>query len=163
MSQSSKTGSKGARFRVAQTAEDYALCDRLAQKESVLRSLIDFPTVMALDEDDNLAGFIGTKIEKQMIIAGPLVMRSDKRRVFQALRLCDAYRLVMQSLGIKSFIFYGPVGGLMDNLIKRYYPSLHPYAIADGNAFYIWRSSNGRGSEGSTADSGGASPSAIAS
>lgn len=145
---------------MAASEDDYDLCDELCKAEGVRRSMISFPTIMAFDgEDQSLIGFLGTRVEKKMIIAGPLVIKSGRRRIFTALRLCEAYEMSMLNIGISSFIFHVESGSLLDRAIKRYYPSMEPYAVQDGGAFYIWRMTNERRSQGSSAQRGGASTS----
>jgi hypothetical protein len=144
-------------FRVASSTEDYDVCNELLRKVGEPRILgLSFPTIMAYDAEE-LIGFVGTRIEKQMIIAGPLTMNSDRQRVFTAIRLAEAYESAMRNLGITRFIFCAQTGGLIDKAIKRYYPSMQPYAMRDGNAFYIWSIEDGRRRSQSTrTDSRGA-------
>ena len=134
-------------YKIASNREEYDQVHALMRKEGVLRTRLDFPTIMAM-EGDNLVGSIGTRIDKKMIVAGPLVLRSDRQRIFTALRLAEAYEMAMRNLNIKSFIFYGEADGLLVRAIQRYYPHVTPYSVVGSNNFYIWKINDGwRGSK----------------
>lgn len=152
MSQSSKTESSEPTllFRVADSQSDYEAADKLSQSVGLPRTTLRFPTLMAW-KGQELLGFLGTRIEKNMIIAGPLVMAQSRRLIFTALRLCEAYEAAMLDMGIASFIFHTHTGSLLDRALKRYYPSMKPYATRGDHAFYVWRIDNERRSQGSTA------------
>lgn len=131
-------------FLMASEPKDYEMCQALMEEAGIPKvwGLI-FPTVMAF-QDRKLVGFLSTRIEDKMIIAGPLVLKSDRRRIFTALRLAEAYESSMRTLGIKTFIFAGEAGGVLDRAIKRYYPHAVPYAVnEDGMKFWTWRIDNG--------------------
>lgn len=131
------------KYHVASNTKDYNKVQALIQKEGITKTRLSFPTVMAFDGDE-LVGALGTRIDNKMIVAGPLVLRSDKRRVFTGIRLAEAYEMAMRNLGIKSFIIYGETGGLLTKAIERYYPGITPYSMKDGNSFYVWSIDHGR-------------------
>ena len=127
-------------FHVASSTKDYESCHRLMDEEGINRTWgLTFPTIMALDKKGQLVGFLSTRIEKNMIVAGPLVLKSDQRRMFTALRLAEAYESSMRNLGIKTFVFAGEAGGLLERAIERYYPHVEPYAVQDGIKYWTWR------------------------
>lgn len=130
-------------FRVASNPGAYAQCHELLKEEGIAPEKLGFPTIMAL-ENDRLVGFLSTHIQKQMIVAGPMVIRSDRRRIMTAIRLAEAYEMSMRNLGIKTFIFHGEAGGLLEKAIRRYYPHVAPYATRDGIVFYTWRLTDGK-------------------
>jgi hypothetical protein len=74
-----------------------------------------------------------------MVVAGPLVLRSDRRRTFLALRLSEMYEQVMRELGMKSFILACEPGSLTHQAIQRYLPDLQPYATTEKELFYVRR------------------------
>ena len=148
-------------FRVASSDADYALADRLTAKVGEKRVMLSFPTVMAFDEDE-LIGFIGTRIEKKLVVAGPLIMIPEQRRIFTALRLCEVYESVLRNIGLTSVIFHVETGSLLDKAIKRYYPSMEPYARQGDQSFFVWRL-DGRRSISSGTEPGGAPASTGAS
>lgn len=131
-------------YRIASNPGDYQQCHKLMNAEGIEKARITFPTVMAVDKKEGLVGFLSTRIQDKMIIAGPLVLRSDRRRVFTAIKLAAAYEMAMRNLGIQTFIFHGPAGGLLERAIKRYYPHATPYAEENGIKFWTWRLSGGQ-------------------
>lgn len=142
------------RYAVAKNPGDYQRVHSLLKKEGVPKQVMGFPTVMAFD-DGELVGCIGTHIQKNMIIAGPLVVESSRRRVFTVMRLCEAYQLALASMGIKAFILSVEIGSLLDRGIGRYYPDAKPYAVEGNRKFYAWRTLHGLESERSGSLPGG--------
>lgn len=126
-------------MRVATTSEDFRRCHRLARTEGVKADRLSFPTVMALDEDKRLLGFLSTDTSQDLIVAGPLVMASDKRRPMLALKLAEAYELALRNLGITSYIMAVAPDSLMEKALQRYTPETECYAEAEGHKFYIRR------------------------
>jgi len=127
---------------IAKTPGDYQMAHVLMRKEGVLKTKLGFPTVLAMHEGQ-LIGMLGTHIQKKMIVAGPLTLKSDQWRWRTAIRLIEAYETVMTNLKIKSFIFYSETDGVLTRGIERYYPYITPYAMRDGYNFYIWRIEDG--------------------
>lgn len=126
-------------LRVASNPGDFRRVHDLMRAEGITHRTIKTPTIMALTDDDELVGFIATEIQDHMIVAGPLVVKSDRRRVFTALRLVNAYENAMRNMGITSFIIPAEHGGLIEEFVTRYYPSVAPYAKQQGYSFYIRR------------------------
>lgn len=91
-------------YKIAETAQDYKRVHALIKSEGMEDAALAFPTIMAI-EDDEVVGCLGTNTQQSMIIAGPLVLKSDKKRSFTIIRLVEAYELVMRHCKIKSFIF----------------------------------------------------------
>jgi hypothetical protein len=65
------------KYRLADSATDYQLCKQLMAAEQFDDQDIDFPTIMALDDDNEVVGFLATTPNDEMVLAGPLVMRHD--------------------------------------------------------------------------------------
>lgn len=125
-------------YRGARNAEDYRKARRLMKAESIKPSRLSFPTILAF-EDEELVGFLGTDLRQDMVVAGPLVLRSDRRRTFLALRLAEMYEQAMRELGIKSLILACQPDSLTHKAIKRYFPGLEPYAKTETELFFIRR------------------------
>lgn len=125
-------------YKVAATDDDYKLCYDLMKTEKVDHVDLELPTVMALDDDEQLMGFLGTHTNNDMIFAGPLVL-ADKN-VLIAYTLCELYETAMRSLGVKAYIMTTEDGNFMDLAIKRYNPpNLEQYAREGSRTFYIRR------------------------
>lgn len=120
-------------FRIAndslmEQAED------LMETEGFENAPFDYPTVVAV-EGDEVVGFIGTHIRDDLILAGPLVLKTDRRRPFTAIRLGEVYEAVLRSIGITNYVLWFEE----DSNLDRYFRSigLTPYAISDGKSFYF--------------------------
>ena len=129
---------KHLNFIVASSPGHYQAAHRLLRSESAGKQSLGFPTIMAWDGDD-LVGICGTRIVDKMILAGPLVVRTDKRRLFTILRLCEAYETAMSGIGVTSFILSVEHGSILQRGMERYFPDQKPYASEDGSDFYIWK------------------------
>ena len=125
-------------FRVAEHAGDHRKCKALAEAEGVPVKRMYFPTIMAL-EDGELAGFVATDLSQDMVVAGPLVIKSDKRRPRLALKLAEQYENAMRNLNVKTFIMAVEPDSVMDKAIQRYTPDMPKYAEKDGWNFYLRR------------------------
>lgn len=125
-------------YRVARNPGDYKQCHDLMTQERMEAVRVSFPTIMAL-EDLKLVGFIGTRVIKKMVVAGPMVLDSSRKRIFTALRLVEAYDTAMNSLKMKSVIFYVDTDSVIYKMIERWKPDMTPYAFRDGKAFYTWK------------------------
>jgi hypothetical protein len=126
------------KYRLAEGAADYTLCRELMAAEGFPELNIDFPTVMALDEAGEVVGMLGTIPDNDMVLAGPLVLRSDKRRPMLAVRMINLYEMTMRGLGISQFVFQTPRGGFLDQGVERYFPHMKPYAEEGDDVFYLW-------------------------
>ena len=125
-------------YQVASNPSHYKDAHALMRKEGMLKEVLGFPTILAY-EGEELIGFIGTAIKDGMIIAGPLLIRSDMRRPITALRLVEAYENAMRNMGIKTFIFNADDDSVIHEAVRRYVPDMQPYASAMGKHFFIRR------------------------
>lgn len=124
-------------FRIAEHAGDYRACIALAAEEKMKHRRLSWPTVMAL-ENGALVGFLATDTSQDMIVAGPLVMKSDKRRPRMALKLAETYENSLRNLGIKSYIMGVLPNSVMHKAIERYVAdSSTKYGEAEGWLFYV--------------------------
>lgn len=123
-------------YRIADSPKLLKQAHALIKAEGLSKQELEFPTVVALE--DKVIGLIGTKITNNMIVAGPLVIKSDRRRIMTAIRMVEMYEIAMKGLGISSFIFSVEDGSLLEKLIERYgYEP--PYAEEEGRKFYVRR------------------------
>lgn len=141
------------KYRLAEGAADYTLCAELIAEEGFPEGPIDFPTVMALDDDGELVGLLATTPHTEMVLAGPLVLRHDRRRPMTAIKLINLYELTMRGLGIESVIFHAVKDGFLTQGIDRYFPNIRPYAEDGEDQFFIWplRKHDGEGRESTRA------------
>lgn len=128
-------------YRLAKNPGDYAAAQALLKQEGFERETLTFPTILALDELDGYkcVGVLSTRIQDKMIIAGPLALRSDRRRAKAAIRLIDLYDIAMRGIGIISYIFHTEEGSVLDKSIERLLPGMEPYAVQNGQRFFIRR------------------------
>ena len=126
------------RFTVAKNPGHYTAVHALMRSEGFEKSKLGFPTLMAY-EGEELIGIVGTRVHKGMIVGGPLVVRTDRRRLFTILRLCEAYDNAMKSLGISTFILSVDKGSILDRGMARYFPQQAPYAEDEGNRYFLWK------------------------
>lgn len=125
-------------YRIAQSDSDYDECRRLMRASGIIDNELGFPTLMA-DDEKGLLGFIATTPRSDMVLAGPLVMRQDKRRPLTALRLAQMYEMSLRNLGITSFIFYADEkDSVFVKAMDRYFPEVRPYAKSGSTLFYSW-------------------------
>lgn len=124
-------------YRIAEHAGDYRKIHELMKAEGFPPGRVSFPTLMAF-RGDELVGFIATDTTQNMVIAGPMALKSDIKRPVLALRLAEKYEQVLKNLGIKSFIIAADPGSIVDQAIKRYFPDWKPYA-GDGQRLYYLR------------------------
>lgn len=122
-------------YRVAETA-DYYRAHKLAEAEGFGGCDFRFPTIVAYD-DGVLVGFIATADRPDMVLAGPLVIRSDRRRPWLAMRLLGLYEMVLKNMGITTYIFnLEPGYEFLKRGMERYFPELEPYAGDGDRLFY---------------------------
>lgn len=140
------------KYRLAADASDYTLCAELMADEGFGETKIDFPTVMALDDDGELIGMLATMPRDDMVVAGPLVLRSGVRRPMLAVRLINLYEVTMRGLGISSVLFFTDHDSFLHKGVNRYFPQLKPYAEDEHGLFFVWplnkELADGRRSEG---------------
>lgn len=124
-------------FKVAEHAGDYRQCIALAAAEEQKHRRLSWPTVMAY-EDEELVGFLSTDTSQDMVVAGPLVMKSDKRRPRLTLKLAEEYENSLRNLGIKSYIMGVLPDSIMHKAIERYVSDTSTkYGEAEGWLFYV--------------------------
>lgn len=126
-------------YKLAESPQDYKRIHALIKSEGFDDAALAFPTIMALDDDGELVGALGTNTQQSMIIAGPLVIKNDKRRSFTIIRLVEAYEAVMRHCKIKSFIFSAKAD---DEVWLRYIDEVlgfEPYYKDAENAWFIWK------------------------
>jgi hypothetical protein len=125
-------------YRIAETSDDYKHCADLLKAVGQPAQELAFPTVMAINET-GLIGFLATSPRTDMVLAGPLIMRQDKRRVMTALRLVTMYEMALRNIGITSFIFWVDENdGIFFKAMERYFPNVKPYAKSGSRIFYTW-------------------------
>ena len=124
-------------YKIAETPADFHEAHALMRGEGVPEQTLGFPT-MLLVEEDQIVGMIGTDIQKGMIIAGPLVMRSDRKRIQSAIKMVEMYEMALRGIGISTFIFHVEEGTFLDKMISRY-SEYQPYAVRGTKKFFIRR------------------------
>jgi len=141
-------------YRVATNPGDYQFAHALMRAEGVVeKQKITFPTILAYDDDNKVVGMLGTRIINRMIVAGPLILRGDQRRSFTAMRLFEFYENAMKNMGIKSFIFSTEIGHIFDKVVREKL-ELQPYAVDDGQNWYIRKLDYEHQSQGPRAEPG---------
>jgi len=125
-------------YKVAEVENDFAAAASLLRNEGLPDQELGFPTILAFDEE-KLVGFIATTPKADMVLCGPLVMRSGERHMFTAIKLITLYEQVMLKLGIKSIIFWADENdSMVAKGVKRWFPKATPYAKVGSNLFYTW-------------------------
>ena len=130
-------------YRLASKPDDYRKAQALMKAEGVPKQELGFPTILAI-EDKRAVGMISTNIQNDMVIAGPLVVRSDRRRVMTAIRMVEMYEMALRGMGLATFIFHVDEGTFLDRVIKRYGDKYQPYAVEGTRKFFVRRLTNGR-------------------
>lgn len=109
----------GTRYRVAHSATDFTRAHRMMKAEGLMPVTLTFPTILA-ETDDGLLAFLGTIPHKDMILCGPLVVRSDKPRPQTVLRLIEAYDGIMRAAGVSTYMtFIGREDERMLSMVER--------------------------------------------
>lgn len=123
-------------YMLAASARDYAKAQDLVKAEGLPRHTLSFPTVLAW-KDGELTGLLSTYIQKDLIVAGPLVLRSGQKRYWTLIRLIENYELVMRTVGVTSYIFSVEEDNQawLDKIDDVFH--LEPYATQDGRNFYV--------------------------
>lgn len=96
-----------------------------------------WPTIVAHD-DSGLIGIFGTTPHTEMVLAGPLVMRDDKRRPMTLIRLVELYEAALSAVGIKSYIFHTRPDGPLYKYVRTVF-GIEPYSSDGENHFFIRR------------------------
>lgn len=126
------------KYRRATERKDYAMAEALAGNEGIAYTELGFPTLLAFD-GKKLIGFCTTRVVDNMVVAGPLLLKSDRKRAFTALELCVRYEEELRSLGITSYIFSAEKGSVMEEAVNRYMHGMEAYAEDEDNKFYVRR------------------------
>lgn len=124
-------------YKIAQAPTDFHKAHNLMREEGVPEQTLGFPTMMAMEGDDAI-GIISTEIQKGMIVAGPLVMKSDRRRILSAIKMVEMYEMALRAMKISTFIFHVEEGSFLDKMISRY-SEYQPYMIEGTRKFFIRR------------------------
>jgi hypothetical protein len=124
---------------MANTKEDYEDCEKLMDEEEVSNvTKLEFPTVIARDDDGKIIGFLGSYYHDSMLFAGPLVVR--KRRPRTAMALCENYDHACRAIGLTGYLMHTEEGTFMHEGINRYkLPGFDAYAKEGNRTFYIRR------------------------
>lgn len=123
-------------YRLAASGADYAKAHELVRAEGLPDHELSYPTILAV-KDGELTGLLSTHIQKNMIIAGPMVLRSGAPRYWTLIRLIETYENVMRSAGISAFVFSVDEATSAKWLEKVDWFGLKPYADQDGRKFYV--------------------------
>lgn len=129
-------------FQVASSDGQYVAARNLMKQEGVTPVNLEFPTILAFEIDPpELVGMLGVHYQEDLLIAGPLVMKSDyQKKVRVALALCENFEHALRTLKIQSFIMHVEEGTIFDKAIQRYdVPGLEHYATEGNRKFYIRR------------------------
>lgn len=122
-------------YKVAVNPGDYARAHRLMKEYGGSKQKLTFPTILAV-KDGEVVGLIGTRIYKDMIVAGPVVVRRTMGAL-GAIRLVEAYENAMRNMGIEWFIFWTDgEQSIIEKAIRRFNPEMTPYSIKGSKRFY---------------------------
>ncbi len=124
-------------YRIARNPGDFAAAQELARKEGFVKVKMTLPTILAFDGND-LVGVLATRIQDNMIVAGPMALKSDRRRPRTALRLAELYDIAMKGMGVTSYIFNTEAGGVMDQIVQKLGVA-EQYASTGAENYYIRR------------------------
>jgi len=124
-------------YRIARNPGDYKAAHDLMRGESFPEEKVGFPTILALD-GGSVVGMLSTRIQNGMIIAGPMILKSDRRRIKTAIKLAELYEISMKGMGISTFIFNTETDSIVDKFIQRY-SNMQPYATEGNQKFFIRR------------------------
>jgi hypothetical protein len=124
-------------YCIADSARSYSLCHQLIREEGLEQSELSFPTLMAISEDGVLTGVLGTHISNHQIVAGPLVLKSDRPHYWTLIRLIEHYERVMRTAGVTEYIFSVPkdAEAWLDKIDKLFH--FEPYSEKDGRLWFV--------------------------
>lgn len=106
----------GVVYTVAASSHDFRECHELTAELRLDKPALTFPTILA-HEDGELVGFLGTIKNPNMIMAGPLVLRTPRR--FVALRLIEAYDSLMRTAGVVTYTMFVANGDPLQDMIDK--------------------------------------------
>lgn len=130
-------------YKLAETPAEFRGAHALMRAEGrTEKATFSWPTVIG-KEDDEIVAVIGTTPNKNMIQAGPLVLKSDRDRRYTVLRLIEVYETLLQTLGISTYtIFvYDTDEKMMMLLLKL--PATDVIAEEDDGVLFARRLKNG--------------------
>lgn len=123
-------------YRLAMGGDDYRRAHELMTAEHMEQDELAFPTMMAW-KDNELTGFISTHISNDLIVAGPMVIKSGRPRYWTLIRLIENYETVMRDIGITAYVFS------IDASDEKWTQDIwdiygtRPYAERDGRKFFV--------------------------
>lgn len=123
-------------YRLAADARDYAKAHDLIKADGLEQARLSFPTIMAW-KGNELTGIFSTHFVRNMIIAGPLVLKGGAKRYWTLIRLIENYERVMRQTGVTSYIFSVDVNDKkwLDKISDVW--KIEPYAEQNGRFFYM--------------------------
>jgi len=127
----------GTAYKIAENGADYRKAHALIKESGMDREFqLSFPTILAM-ENEEVVGVLGTNIEQDCILAGPLVLKQDKKRSFTILRLVELYDFTMRKAGIRSYLFCTELGNEKWLEYVERLGGLKPYSYKGGHAWFI--------------------------
>jgi len=127
----------GTAYKIAENGADYRKAHALLKAEGIEKEFqLSFPTILAVEEDE-VVGVLGTNIEQDYILAGPLVLKKDKKRSFTILRLVELYDFTMREAGIRSYLFSTALENEKWLEYVERLGGLKPYSYKNGQAWFI--------------------------
>jgi len=125
------------KYKIAESSADYKKAHALVKDVGIEGEFqLSFPTILAV-EDDEIVGVLGTNIEQDYILAGPLALKKDKKRSFTILRLVELYDFTMREAGIRSYLFCTELGNTKWLEYVERLGGLQPYSYKGGHAWFI--------------------------
>lgn len=116
---------------------DYKLVRQFIRDQGEPDDSLSFPTVVAVDEAGEILGVLSTDLQKNLVVAGPLVINKKIRGYRVIVGLVDAYDEVMRGMGITSYVHSVDENNKpWLNMIERAYGD-EPYAKQNGRLFFI--------------------------
>lgn len=91
-------------YRLVTEPHEYSACHRLLKERGDIDQQMTFPTVIARREGKPI-GFISTLPSKVAVSVGKLVVQETNRPLIIAMRLAEAYEVVLRRAGIKTYLF----------------------------------------------------------
>lgn len=83
---------------------DIEACHKLLEKHRMRRGEFGFPTIVA-KRNRRIVGLLATRPSTEAVIAGPLLVALPSR-AFVAMRLVEAYEIVLKASGVTSYLFH---------------------------------------------------------
>jgi len=128
-----------AEYYLIRNLTDYKLAREFIRKQDVEDAPLSFPTVVAIDQAGDILGCLSTNSQKDLIVAGPLVIKKGIKGYRIVVGLVDAYDKVMKSLGITRYIHSVDEGNTKWlAMIEKAYGD-KPYAHEQGRYFFVKR------------------------